>query len=51
MSKNSKGQLIAIIALICCTLVLVGAAIALALSGTGKDTPKDTNSEEWTQNY
>ena len=49
--KNKKIQLIAIIAMICCSLALVGAAIALALSGN-TDTPKDSiPEEEWTQNY
>ena len=51
MSKNKKGQLVAIILLICCTFVLLGAAIALAVSGASNDTPKDSNSAEWTQNY
>ena len=49
--KNNKGQLIIIIALGCCVLALLGAAIALALSG-GESKPKDsTPDNEWTQNY
>lgn len=49
--KNNKGQLVVIIALACCALALLGAAIALALSG-GTSNPKDsTPDKEWTENY
>ena len=51
MKKKNKGQLVAIIALLCCTLALLGAAIALALS-SGSGNSKDTlPNEEWTSNY
>ena len=49
--KNSKAQLVIIIALICCSMALVGVAIALGLSGGGKPAKDSTPQDEWTQNY
>ena len=50
--KNNKGILIAIIALVCCVLALLGTAVVLALSGADDSTPTKSNSEmEWTSNY
>lgn len=51
MKKNNKGQLVAIIALACCALMLLGAAIALALSGSSGESKDSTPESEWTQNY
>ena len=56
--KNSKNtiQLVAIIALLCCTLTLLGVGIWLGVTGgsglpNNQSNPVRTSDDEWTKNY